>query len=189
MLRMKQGESVCMEALLQRHRVPVIHFLHRRVQSQAIAEELAQNVFLRIYMSRSKYEPTAKFTTWMFRIAGNLALNWIRDRRRERTDTSIHARLPRGEELQFPDRAPTVEQMLIHRARLEAVREAVEQLPERQRNVVMMHKYEGKSYAEIAEELACTPQAVKSLLFRAYSALRLSLSEMAAQPGGHSRAN
>ena len=99
MLRMKQGESVCMEALLHRHRAPVIHFIHRRVQSQAIAEELAQNVFLRIYMSRGKYEPTAKFTTWMFRIAGNLALNWIRDRRRERTDVSISARMPRGEEV------------------------------------------------------------------------------------------
>lgn len=178
MLRMKQGESVCMEALLHRHRAPVIHFLHRRVQSQAIAEELAQNVFLRIYLSRGKYVPTAKFTTWMFRIAGNLALNWIRDRRRERTDTSINARLPRGEEPQYPDRTPSIEQMLIRRAKLAAVREAVDQLPERQRNVVMMHKYEGKSYAEIADELGCTPQSVKSLLFRAYSALRLSLSDM-----------
>jgi RNA polymerase sigma-70 factor (ECF subfamily) len=177
MLRMKHGESVCMEALLQRHRGPVIHFLHRRVQSQAIAEELAQNVFLRIYLSRGKYEPTAKFTTWMFRIAGNLALNWIRDRRRERTDTSINARLPRGEEFQYPDRKPSVEQMLIRRAQLDEVRRAVEELPERQRNVVIMHKYHGKSYAEIADELGCTPQAVKSLLFRAYSALRLRLSE------------
>src|SRR6267378_2656091 len=69
MLGVKQGESLCMDLLLQRHRGPVIQFLYRMVRNRAIAEELAQNVFLRVYRSRTTYEPTAKFTSWLFRIA------------------------------------------------------------------------------------------------------------------------
>ena len=79
MLRVRAGDEASFGVLLDRYRAPVIHFLYRMVQNQAVSEELAQDVFLRVYRSRATYEPTAKFTTWLFRIATHLALNWIRD--------------------------------------------------------------------------------------------------------------
>src|SRR5262249_45601966 len=77
MLRVREGDHASFGLLLERHRGPVIHFLSRMVQNQAVAEELAQEVFLRVYRSRESYEPSAKFTTWLFRIATHLGLNWI----------------------------------------------------------------------------------------------------------------
>ena len=79
MLRVKDGDGTSFAVLIEKHRVPVIHFLNRMVQDQAVSEELAQEVFLRVYRSRETYEPTAKFTTWLFRIATHLALNLLRD--------------------------------------------------------------------------------------------------------------
>ena len=84
MLRVRDGDQASFGLLLEKHRGPVIHFLYRMVQNQAVAEELAQEVFLRVYRSRDNYEPTAKFTTWLFRIATHLGLNWIRDGRNEK---------------------------------------------------------------------------------------------------------
>ena len=84
MLRVKDGDGASFGLLLEKHRASVIHFLYRLVQEQAVAEELAQEVFLRVYRSRVSYEPTAKFTTWLFRIATHLALNWLRDGKHER---------------------------------------------------------------------------------------------------------
>src|SRR6478672_3203285 len=96
MLRVRDGDSASFGLLLERHRGPVIHFLYRMVQNQAIAEELAQEVFFRVYRSRTTYEPTAKFTTWLFRIATHLALNWIRDGRKERGQESLSQELLDG---------------------------------------------------------------------------------------------
>ena len=79
MIRVREGDETSFALLLNRHRRPVIHFLYRMVQNQGVAEELGQEVFLRVYKSRGTYEPTAKFTTWLFRIATHLALNWLRD--------------------------------------------------------------------------------------------------------------
>ncbi len=84
MVRLRDGDQASFGLLLERHRAPVIHFLFRMVQNQAVAEELAQEVFLRVYKSRSGYQPAAKFTTWLFRIATHLGLNWIRDGRGEK---------------------------------------------------------------------------------------------------------
>src|ERR1700744_5295092 len=84
MLRVKSGDGESFEILLEKHRNPVIHFIYRMVQDRAVAEELAQEVFLRVYKSRASYEPTAKFTTWLFRIATHLALNALRDGKNER---------------------------------------------------------------------------------------------------------
>src|SRR5580765_3879757 len=84
MLRVKEGDGASFGVLLEKHRSSVVHFLYRMVQNHAVAEELAQEVFLRVYRSRSTYEPTAKFTTWMFRIATHLALNALRDGKNER---------------------------------------------------------------------------------------------------------
>src|SRR5271166_965337 len=84
MLRVRDGDEESFRVLLEKHRNPLCHFLYRMVQEQAVSEELAQEVFLRIYKSRQSYEPTARFTTWMFRIATHLALNWLRDEKNNR---------------------------------------------------------------------------------------------------------
>src|ERR1700704_5677827 len=89
MLRVREGCIDSFTLLLERHRNPVIHFLYRMVLNQGVAEELAQEVFLRVYRSRSTYEPTAKFTTWLFRIATHLALNALRDGKNERSQERL----------------------------------------------------------------------------------------------------
>ena len=179
MLRVRDGDQTSFGLLLDKHRSPVIHFLYRMVQNQAVAEELAQEVFLRVYKSRSSYEPTAKFTTWLFRIASHLALNWIRDGRNEKRQASLDEESPDGTAKQVPDRGRTVEQELVYQVKLREVRQAIESLPAKQKAAVMMHKYQEMEYAEIADVLSCSESAVKSLLFRAYESLRMRLAHMA----------
>lgn len=179
MLRAKEGDAASFALLLERHRAPVIHFLYRMVQNPAVAEELAQEVFLRVYRARTRYEPSARFTTWLFRIATHLALNYLRDGRQERGRESLDPD-PDGNRLrQIPDRSPTVEEALLREARLAEVRAAIAQLPPKQRAAVLMHKYQEMEYAQIARVLNCSESAVKSLLFRAYERLRARLAHLA----------
>ena len=179
MLRVRAGDSTSFTLLLEKHRGPVIHFVYRMVLNQAIAEELAQEVFLRVYRSRESYEPTAKFTTWLFRIATHLGLNWIRDGRNDKLQDSLDQETPDGATRQLADRGRTVEQELVYQAKLGEIRQAIESLPSKQRAAVMMHKYEEMEYAQIANVLTCSESAVKSLLFRAYESLRMRLAHMA----------
>jgi RNA polymerase sigma-70 factor (ECF subfamily) len=179
MLRVREGDPMSFGLLLEKHRTPVVHFLWRMVQNQAVAEELAQEVFLRVYRSRTRYEPTAKFTTWLFRIATHLGLNWIRDGRNEKLHDSLDSETSDGVSRQVPDRARTAEQEMVYQARLREVRQAVERLPAKQRAAVMLHKYEELEYAQIAVALCCSESAVKSLLFRAYESLRARLGHLA----------
>ncbi|MBL8230562.1 MAG: RNA polymerase sigma factor [Bryobacterales bacterium] len=179
MLRVKDGCTSSFSLLLERHRLAVIHFLYRMVQNQAVAEELAQEVFLRVYRSRTSYEPTAKFTTWLFRIATHLALNNIRDGRYEKGQESLDNEVADGLARQVPDRLPTVEQSLLKDVRRQEIRQAIEALPEKQRAAVLMHKYQEMEYSQIAGALGCSESAVKSLLFRAYETLRNRLAHMA----------
>jgi RNA polymerase sigma-70 factor, ECF subfamily len=180
MLRVRDGDDESFRVLLEKHRNPVIRFVYRMVQDHAVSEELAQEVFLRIYRSRGTYEPTARFTTWLFRIATHLALNWLRDERNERSqqrlDDDGDGVMPARE---VADRRPTVEQSMVYQTRLQEVREAIALLPEKQRAAVLMHKYEEMEYAQIAQVLECSDSAVKSLLFRAYETLRARLAHMA----------
>jgi RNA polymerase sigma-70 factor (ECF subfamily) len=179
MLRVKEGDAASFALLLERHRAPVIHFLSRMVQNKAVAEELAQEAFLRVYRARLSYEPTAKFTTWLFRIAMHLALNSIRDGRNERSQESLDVGTEETATRQVRDRRPTVEQDLLYEVRLEEVRAAVEALPAKQRAAVLMHKYQEMEYSQIAKVLSCSESAVKSLLFRAYETLRARLAHLA----------
>lgn len=179
MLRVRNGDSTSFALLLERHRGSVVHFLYRMVQNQAISEELAQEVFLRVYRSRATYEPTAKFTTWLFRIATHLALNWIRDGRNEKGQESLDQEMVEGPVRQVPDRQLTVEQAMVYQSRLQEVRRAIETLPAKQRAAVLMHKYEELEYSQIANALNCSESAVKSLLFRAYETLRARLAHLA----------
>jgi RNA polymerase sigma-70 factor (ECF subfamily) len=179
MLRVRQGDETSFALLLERHRAPVVNFLHRMVQNRAVSEELAQEVFLRVYRSRESYEPTAKFTTWLFRIATHLALNWIRDGKKEKSNESLSEEVMQGVERQVADRQPSVEQTMIYEVKMREIRKAIEALPEKQRAAVLMHKYQGLDYSQISGALRCTESAVKSLLFRAYETLRSRLAHLA----------
>lgn len=183
MIRVREGDGACFGQLLEKHRAPVIRFLYRMVQNQAVAEELAQEVFLRVYRSRSTYEPTAKFTTWLFRIATHLALNALRDGKNQRLETRLEEEWSEAPACQVSDARPSAEQALMRQDRLEEVRRAVAGLPEKQRAAVLMHKYEEMEYSQIARALNCSESAVKSLLFRAYETLRARLAHMASVQG------
>jgi RNA polymerase sigma-70 factor (ECF subfamily) len=182
MLGVKEGDEASFELLLQRYRRPLCHFLNRMVRDAAQAEDLAQEVFLRVYRARREYEPSAKFTTWLFRIATNLALNALRDRRYRQAEVSLDApaEAEDGSEmpLEVPDGAPVVEQQLVERDRLAVIRGAIYALPEKQRAAVLLHKYQELDYDEIARILGCSVSALKSLLFRAYEALRVELAPL-----------
>ena len=179
MLRVREGDGASFARLLEKHRSSLVHFLYRMVQDFAVAEELGQEVFLRVYRSRATYEPTAKFTTWLFRIATHLALNYIRDGRRERGQERLDAQQEGAPALQVSDRKPSVEARMVHDVKLNQVREAIAVLPEKQKSAVLMHKYEEMEYSQIAAVLGCSESAVKSLLFRAYENLRARLAHMA----------
>ena len=179
MLRVKEGDGASFGVLLEKHRSSVVHFLYRMVQNYAIAEELAQEVFLRVYRSRSTYEPTAKFTTWMFRIATHLALNALRDGRNERLQDRLDDDTGDMPVRQVSDRRPSVEQSMVYQAKMDEIRRAIGALPQKQRAAVLMHKYEEMEYSQIAKVLSCSESAVKSLLFRAYETLRARLAHMA----------
>jgi len=179
MLRVKEGDGASFGVLLDKHRLSVIHFLYRMVQNHAVAEELAQEVFLRVYRSRATYEPTAKFTTWLFRIATHLALNSLRDGKNERLQERLDDQSNDMPVRQVSDRKPTVEASMVYESRLDEVRKAVATLPEKQRAAVLMHKYQEMEYSQIAKVLNCSESAVKSLLFRAYETLRARLAHMA----------
>ncbi len=180
MLRVREGDQASFGLLLEKYRAPVVHFLYRMVQNQAVAEELAQEVFLRVYRSRTSYEPAARFTTWLFRIATHLALNWLRDgkheRLQERLDEEGEGQTVRRD---VPDRRPSAEQILLKRVRRDEIRAAIAALPAKQRAAVLMHKYQEMDYAQIAGALGCSESAVKSLLFRAYETLRARLRRLA----------
>jgi RNA polymerase sigma-70 factor (ECF subfamily) len=179
MLRVRDGDGASFGVLLEKHRTSVVHFLYRMVQNYAVAEELAQEVFLRVYRSRESYEASAKFTTWLFRIATHLALNALRDGKNERLQERLDNESPDMPARQVSDARPTVEQRMVYQVRLDEVRRAVATLPEKQRAAVLMHKYQEMEYSQIAKVLSCSESAVKSLLFRAYETLRARLAHMA----------
>jgi RNA polymerase sigma-70 factor, ECF subfamily len=178
MLRVKEGDEASFEMLLEKYRHSVVSYLYRMVQNQGVAEELAQEVFFRVYRSRGSYEPTAKFTTWLFRIATHLALNSIRDHRNERGQESLDETDRESGTIQVRDHRRNREQELLEETRLEEVRRAVTGLPDKQRAAVLMHKYQEMDYLQIAGVLGCSASAVKSLLFRAYETLRARLSHL-----------
>ncbi len=186
MLDVKAGDDASFELLLQKYRTPLVNFLFRMVRDTATAEDLAQEVFLRVYRARKEYSPSAKFTTWLFRIATNLALNSVRDNRHRRMEISLDAPAEEDEApLQVPTREMRIDEHMVERDRADFIRRAVASLPEKQRVAVLLHKYEEMDYGEIARILDCSESALKSLLFRAYENLRVQLAPLVSQPVAH----
>ena len=186
MLDVKAGDEASFEFLLRKYRSPLVNFLYRMVRDTATAEDLAQEVFLRVYRARKQYSPSAKFTTWFFRIATNLALNSVRDNRYRKREVPLDA--PAEEDappFELPTREMRIDEHMAERDRAEFIRRAVAALPEKQRAAVLLHKYEEMDYGEIAKILDCSESALKSLLFRAYETLRVQLAPLVVQPAAH----
>ena len=180
MLRVKAGDQAAFDFLVQKYRRPLVSFMYRMARNTASAEDLAQEVFLRVYRSRQSYEATAKFTTWLYRIATNLAVNHARDTRKERPEVTLSLDEPdeeTGTTMDVADSSMSAEEGLVRRERLAAIRGKVEALPERQRLAVIMHKYQQMDYKQIADVMKLSESATKSLLFRAYETLREQLKE------------
>jgi RNA polymerase sigma-70 factor, ECF subfamily len=180
MLRVAAGDEAGFGLLVEKYRRQMVHYMFRMVHNQAIAEELAQEVFLRVYRARASYRAEAKFSTWLYRIATNLGVNHARDTRHERGAQTVYLDQPDPETGISPDVAdstPSVEQNMLLEARLAAIRKHVMALPERQRTAVLMHKYQDLDYKQIGAVLKLSESATKSLLFRAYQTLRERLKE------------
>jgi RNA polymerase sigma-70 factor (ECF subfamily) len=180
MLRVKAGDDSAFDYLVQKYRRPMLNFMFRMAHNSAAAEDMAQEVFLRVYRSREKYEASAKFTTWLYRIASNLAVNHARDTRHERPENTVSLDEPdqdTGLTMDVADDSLTAEEAIVRRERLAAIRQRVQALPERQRMAVIMHKYQQMDYRQIGEILKLSESAIKSLLFRAYETLRGQLKE------------
>jgi RNA polymerase sigma-70 factor, ECF subfamily len=180
MLRVRAGDQTAFDYLVQKYRRPMVGFMYRMVRNTAVAEDLAQEVFLRVYRSRAGYEASAKFTTWLYRIATNLAMNHARDTRHERPENVVSLDQPdedTGLTMDVADSTMSVEENIVRRERMMAIRAKVQALPERQKIAVVMHKYQQMDYKQIAKVLKLSESATKSLLFRAYETLRVELKQ------------
>lgn len=186
MQRVKEGDRDAFGELVEAHQGRVIGTVVRMLGPETMdAEDIAQQVFLRVWKSAARYEPTAKFTTWLFTITRNLVFNESR-RRKNRPTTSLDAPVSGADEdagpRQFADEStPSPETALLEREMREAIDAAIGELPEQQRMAVVLRRYEEMPYEEIARVLDLTVPAVKSLLFRARSFLRERLEKYLAQ--------
>jgi RNA polymerase sigma-70 factor (ECF subfamily) len=179
MLQVRDGDAAAFEQLVRRYQVRLVRLLEHLAPSANQAEDLAQEVFLRVFRARERYEPGAKFTTWLFTIAGNVASNAHRSRMRRREVPEADAPRPGGERSSGAIESLATEasglmptRLLDRRERSAMVRQAIAQLGERQRMALLLNRFEGMNYEEIAESMGLTSKAVKSLLARARVHLR-----------------
>jgi len=179
MLQVRDGDAAAFEELVQRYQSRLVGILEHLVGRRELAEDLAQEVFLRVYRARSRYVPGAKFSTWLFTIANNVASNARRSLSR-RKEVTLDAREsgPLGahpiEQLAAAASGLMPTRQADHSEMCDVVRLAIQTLNERQRMAVLLNKFEGMSYADIAETMNLSPMAIKSLLTRA----RVNLKEV-----------
>ncbi|MCA9061579.1 MAG: sigma-70 family RNA polymerase sigma factor [Planctomycetaceae bacterium] len=180
MLQVAGGNDHAFTELVLRYQDRLVGFFFHLMHDRTVAEDLAQDVFLRIYRARERYEPTARFSTWLFRIAHNLASNHKRGISRRR-EVSFHT--PADDTLRPEEELLAEKSALMPTRRLDAnemqevVRNALDDLGERQKMAVVLHKFEGMSYQDIGEIMGLGTVAVKSLLSRARCKLRDSLEK------------
>lgn len=178
MLRVREDDAQAFGELVNRHQDRLVSVLAYQVGRRELAEELAQETFLRVYKARGRYEPGAKFTTWLFTIANNLALNAKRGLARKK-EVRLAAQAPDETGAAAPHPAAASAGMPTRQADTtelrQAVQAAINDLNERQRTAVLLAKFENMGYAEIGEVLEMTDKGVKSLLARARENLRLAL--------------
>jgi RNA polymerase sigma-70 factor (ECF subfamily) len=180
MLRVCNDDAAAFEQLVDRYKNRLLRIMQSWTGSKDHAEDLAQEVFLRVYRSRKTYKPTAKFSTWLFKIANNVASNAVRDRARRKeyqiakgNNVSTSGMVIENIALAGSGSMPTRKLDKTERAAM--VQQAVNALGERQRMALLLCKFEGLSYQEIADTMDLSVKAVKSLLSRARANLKLLL--------------
>jgi RNA polymerase sigma-70 factor (ECF subfamily) len=169
------GEAAAFEKLVERHQRLVGGTVARMLGSNSEVEDIAQQVFVRVWKSAKRYVPRAKFTTWLLKITRNLVFNELR-RRSRRAQVSLQSESEDEERPMRDDRALAPDASLLKRELQGAIEIAIAELPETQRMAVVLRRYDELSYEEIAEVLEQSVPAVKSLLFRARTELRTRLS-------------
>ena len=169
MLDFCAGDEAAFDALFGRWGAPLLRYLERVVRDAAVAEELVQDAFLRVYGARERYRADARFSTWLYRIATNLALNELRRPRRRHYHASTDTGEPGAPEL--ASKAPGVERIVDARRQGDRVERELERLPERQRVALWLSAVEGRSYTEIAAVLETSEKSVKALVHRGRSTL------------------
>lgn len=180
MVRFRRGDESAFDALVEKFKTPVFNFVRRQISDADEAEDIAQNVFVQIFKSADRYEPSAKFTTWLFTIARNLCLNEFRRRQRHQLQ-SLQEELATDSDREHPQfadpraRSPAVE--TAEKEFQERIMQAIRKLPENQRTAVLLCRYEGLSYEEIARVINASPSATKSLLHRARESLKHELRD------------
>jgi RNA polymerase sigma-70 factor, ECF subfamily len=177
MLRVKNGDEIAFARLVERYQDRLIGLFYQLVKDRSAAEDLTQETFLRVYRARHGYEPAAKFSTWLFHIAHNLASNKRRDKgRRREVNLASSESGPLGarpQEQLIKEKSGMMPSRQLDKSELQdIVQEALDSLNERQKMAVLLHKFQGLSYADVAEAMDLTPAAVKSLLSRARETLR-----------------
>jgi RNA polymerase sigma-70 factor (ECF subfamily) len=168
-LKFKQGDKFAFRQLVEKYQDSVINTGYRFLRNKEEAEEVAQEVFLKVYLSANTYQPKTKFSTWLFKIVVNSCLNKLRDKKKfslSQLDEDLHA----SSENQ-PDKSLEQEELRM------LVRNAVDSLPENQRTVILLNQYENFSYQDMARILDCSVSAIESRLFRAKESLRTKLSQ------------
>lgn len=174
MLRVKGGELDAFETLVERHQSAVIGTVAKMLGGASEAEDIAQQVFIRVWKSAGRYQPSAKFTTWLFTITRNLVFNESRRRKRKPT-VSVEEREEEFHQVVEDADRPTPSDDLLHAELENAVDAAIQDLPEKQRLAVVLRRYEELPYEEIGQVLSMSVPAVKSLLFRARTQLKDAL--------------
>ena len=183
MLRVATDDHGAFEELVRRYQHRLIGFFFNLLGDRTVSEDLAQDAFLRIYRARERYKASARFSTWLFRIAHNLASNQIRGMAKRKREISLVARQSESQELRLEQRVladrsalmPT--RQLVSREVQIQVREALDCLGERQKMAVLLHKFEGMSYEDISKVMDMNVVAVKSLLARARGKLKKALEQ------------
>ena len=175
MLLVKKGDAGAFTTLVEKYKQPVMNLVRRTLRDETEAEDLAQNVFIQVWKSAPRYEPTAKFTTWLFTIARNLCLNEIRRRSRHPAE-SLDATHPEQEEQpkhQIEDvKIVSPPETLLQSELVKKVEEAIRSLPENQRTALLLSRQDEMSYEEIAKVLGCSLSATKSLIHRGRETLK-----------------
>ncbi len=178
MLRVKRGDRAAFAELVEKYKQPVLNFIYRTLRDETEAEDLAQNVFLQVYKSRSRYRRTAKFSTWLFTIARNLCLNELRRRSRHPAESieETHAENEDQPQRQYEDKSQMAPpEKLLHGELAQKIEEALAELPENQRSAILLCRQDELSYEEIAEVLDCSLSATKSLIHRGRETLKEKL--------------
>src|SRR5262245_41879657 len=179
MLALRAGDESAFDALFRRWSGPLLRYVERMVRDAAIAEELVQESFLRLYRARERYQPEARFSTWLYTIATRLTLNELRRPRHQSPHRSTDEDDDDGSPLVLAGSAPRADDVVHARRVGVSVERVLAALPERQRAALWLSAVEGLSYAEIAESLETSEKSVKALVHRARTTLLVRLGEKA----------